>query len=171
MVMMRMARCILMLLLPCAAPLSTAAFRGSAYPSRRVRPVSMVFPTLGLTVREQARLSAMRCTDEPLIEEMGGAFPCPRRRTRTRPAVGLQSRPRAHTLAQASSSCLGCWAHRSTDPSACCWAPSRSLRVSSCASQSAPPPAPSWPRAGTRGGSAPASPPAASWRDARLAGS
>ena len=32
----------------------------------------MVFPTLGLTLREQARLSAMRCTDEPLIEEMGG---------------------------------------------------------------------------------------------------
>ena len=31
----------------------------------------MVFPTLGLTLREQARLSAMRCTDEPLIEEMG----------------------------------------------------------------------------------------------------
>ena len=69
-----MARCIF-LLLACAAPLCTAAFRGPAYPlaaSRRLRPAAMVFPTLGLTVREQARLSAMRCADEPLIEEMGG---------------------------------------------------------------------------------------------------
>ena len=69
-----MARCIF-LLIACAAPLSTAAFRGPAYPvaaSRRVRPAAMVFPTLGLTVREQARLSAMRCADEPLLEEMGG---------------------------------------------------------------------------------------------------
>ena len=69
-----MARCIF-LLIAYAAPLSTAAFRGPAYPlaaSRRVRPAAMVFPTLGLTVREQARLSAMRCADEPLLEEMGG---------------------------------------------------------------------------------------------------
>ena len=66
----------------------------------------------------QARLSAMRCTDEPLIEEMGGAYPCLRLRTRS--TVGLHSHPRAHALAQASSSCLGCSAPRFSDPSACC---------------------------------------------------
>ena len=84
------------LMLPCwVAALSLAAGRGAIAPrvaspvtptmvpelaaltlpqQPRSRPASMVLPTMGLTEREQARLSAMRCTDEPLIEEMGGVF-------------------------------------------------------------------------------------------------